>query len=967
MHAHAHKPRTRRPRPPTPPPTPTPPPPPPPPPPCIVILNASESTRNNLLAYFSLLHLPSINYASTSTRSYNSTIHFLSESSFILDLLNGVVQPSKVTGFVVFDPEKGVDGTTGMCCRVLRAGWSLLENDENVQHRFIILTSTNPLLLGSTNLPRLLSKYGVAPKNLLVYPRFRATSIDNIYCDTLSIPLAKRTKDAAVSILSIMTQIVSEMRNRASSDANIAHYFTTASAFQAILTAGEGYEYLSIIPPVDGAAAAARSKGVNSSSQYLSAFVGFPYISLFSVASNRVDRILYSYLDSLPNTVHLGLLRAYVSDLTSLSNMLRTLETSNAVSFLKSVTGLFTSLKHRDAISSTSTGWIASVAGLELLKEAEERIGTVVAGIDGTDTGGVFVPSSTGATTKIKVLLELVDEINTNAQRREEKRVHRRNKTSELLGGDYLSSSPILILADTPSSVHSITSAIKYGLKRHENLNYLRYLEQRNDRIKGRALSELSQSERWSLNAENRLRNVTFEGYHQSNQSNGDGGDSFTCELVTQEDFEQPPLVTVVSYAHFESSVPLLYLRGLRPQHIILHDANIAAVRAIEQYSETLLPAGGNKHEQLRVYYLHYNDSVTHYAYKRSLMRENAVWERIIETKSSATNNHLSETLTSEELELAKDVIQTGVAEGVFAGAGYASSRVGKGKKSATMMDSVEGRTVAVDVREFRSQLPSTLHAMGMRLAPVTLTVGDYVISGNVVVERKAPGDLRGSLASGRLYDQLEAMTLYYKTPVLLIEFEPGKRSGDTNFSLITEDKDLMSEVRVESIISKLAVLTMKYNKARYIWSRNPGETVAIFKSLKEWDASLVDVKTAVGFGGGDEVDKSLGLLGAGADEMNDEEEDGVNTTAVSILLKLPGINLGNVKKVMALCDNLAELSELSKEDLKPAMGVANANHLWSFFRVKVNERVAAVGVSGGKAGKGGRGGGKAAKKQKRK
>ncbi len=38
---------------------------------------------------------------------------------------------------------------------------------------------------------------------------------------------------------------------------------------------------------------------------------------------------------------------------------------------------------------------------------------------------------------------------------------------------------------------------------------------------------------------------------------------------------------------------------------------------------------------------------------------------------------------------------------------------------------------------------------------PVTLEVGDYVLSPEMVVERKALPDLHQSLASGRLYTQV--------------------------------------------------------------------------------------------------------------------------------------------------------------------------------------------------------------------
>ncbi len=40
----------------------------------------------------------------------------------------------------------------------------------------------------------------------------------------------------------------------------------------------------------------------------------------------------------------------------------------------------------------------------------------------------------------------------------------------------------------------------------------------------------------------------------------------------------------------------------------------------------------------------------------------------------------------------------------------------------------------------------------------MTLEVGDYVLSPDMCVERKSIADLRGSLASGRLYTQVRAI-----------------------------------------------------------------------------------------------------------------------------------------------------------------------------------------------------------------
>lgn len=54
-------------------------------------------------------------------------------------------------------------------------------------------------------------------------------------------------------------------------------------------------------------------------------------------------------------------------------------------------------------------------------------------------------------------------------------------------------------------------------------------------------------------------------------------------------------------------------------------------------------------------------------------------------------------------------------------------------------------------MREFRSTLPSMLHAAEIQVVPATLQVGDYIIAPTMCVERKSVPDLIQSFTSGRL------------------------------------------------------------------------------------------------------------------------------------------------------------------------------------------------------------------------
>lgn len=110
-------------------------------------------------------------------------------------------------------------------------------------------------------------------------------------------------------------------------------------------------------------------------------------------------------------------------------------------------------------------------------------------------------------------------------------------------------------------------------------------------------------------------------------------------------------------------------------------------------------------------------------------------------------------------------------------------------------------QTIIVDMREFRSELPSLIHRRGIDIEPVTLEVGDYILTPDVCVERKSISDLIGSLNNGRLYSQCISMSRYYKRPILLIEFDPNKP-----FSLIPQGS-LHQEISSSDVTSKLTLL----------------------------------------------------------------------------------------------------------------------------------------------------------------
>ncbi|MCO5559046.1 hypothetical protein L7F22_012638 [Adiantum nelumboides] len=199
---------------------------------------------------------------------------------------------------------------------------------------------------------------------------------------------------------------------------------------------------------------------------------------------------------------------------------------------------------------------------------------------------------------------------------------------------------------------------------------------------------------------------------------------------------------------------------------------------------------------------------------------------------------------------------------------------------------------VVVDMREFGSSLPCVLHQQGIKIVPVTLEVGDYILSPDMCVERKSVADLYQSFASGRLYHQAETMTRYYHIPVLLIEF-----SQDKSFSFQSAN-EVGEDILATNIVSKLSLLALHFPRLRIIWSRSLHATADIFLTLKSnQDEPDVDKAMRVG------VPTEDGLI------EGDLRAENYNSSAVELLRRLPGVTDANYRSLMDGCNSLAELA----------------------------------------------------------
>ncbi|XP_073123303.1 DNA repair endonuclease UVH1 [Henckelia pumila] len=322
----------------------------------------------------------------------------------------------------------------------------------------------------------------------------------------------------------------------------------------------------------------------------------------------------------------------------------------------------------------------------------------------------------------------------------------------------------------------------------------------------------------------------------------------------------------------------------LQPSVIIVYHPSLAFVREIEIYKAE------NPSKKLKVYFLFYEDSTEVQKFEASVRRENGAFESLIRQKSlmlipvGQEDNFQGSNSSFEPQSITAQNLIT--------------------RKAGGRKEVEKEMQVIVDMREFMSSLPNVLHQKGIRIIPVTLEVGDYILSPLICVERKSVQDLFISFSSGRLYHQVEMMSRYYKIPVLLIEF-----SQDKSFSFQSAS-DIGDDVTPTSIISKLSLLVLHFPRLRIVWSRSLHATAEIFATFKANQDEPDEVK-AIRVG----VPSEEGIIG------NDVRAENYNTSAMEFLRRLPGVTDSNYRSIMEGCNSLAELALLPIEKLTELIG----------------------------------------------
>ncbi|MEN2496021.1 MAG: DNA repair endonuclease XPF, variant 2 [Marteilia pararefringens] len=240
----------------------------------------------------------------------------------------------------------------------------------------------------------------------------------------------------------------------------------------------------------------------------------------------------------------------------------------------------------------------------------------------------------------------------------------------------------------------------------------------------------------------------------------------------------------------------------IEPSHIIIFEPSLIQVRNVESYS-----LKSTHHVELNMIF--FKDSIETINYKQEIAREKDTFNTLIREKSSLV---LPQDFSIYSMTNDQHLPNQFDYEVNF-------GNQAKSKKN----DKPEA--IIVDMREFNCELPIFLHQKNYKIEPITLEVGDYILTDEVCIERKTIPDLIGSINSGRLYNQCVAISHFYKSPILLIEMQ-SENNPRLGINCNKQDRRL--------ITNHLVLIAMHFNEINIIWSPSYYFTVDIFSSLKK-------------------------------------------------------------------------------------------------------------------------------------
>jgi len=229
------------------------------------------------------------------------------------------------------------------------------------------------------------------------------------------------------------------------------------------------------------------------------------------------------------------------------------------------------------------------------------------------------------------------------------------------------------------------------------------------------------------------------------------------------------------------SNLSIAYLLKIQPCMIVFFEFDLGSLRKIEWYISLLLDKQKQREENCEEKRINPNENgnvdillkVSILIYENTIQEDEIFSQKILEYNAFSSLYFISEKLFNENyssISSNNNISSSSTSMDLSTIPFFSSS-----SPSSSSFSKVTEMNVMVDIREFSSNLPFVLYSFSSKsssnsliynpdqstshynfhILPHQLIVGDYILNGDIGIERKGISDLIQSFNSGRLFNQV--------------------------------------------------------------------------------------------------------------------------------------------------------------------------------------------------------------------